>query len=581
MLQELSIHDFAIISDLKIEFGDGFNILTGETGAGKSIILDAVSLILGGRADTGHIRAGAQRAVVEAEFSLDKKAQEALAPILAEHEIESEDTDSAIQISRELRDNGRNVCRVNGLPTRTGVLRDIGDILIGIHGQGQHLALLKPKAHLPLLDSFAGVTENQQALAKDVKNLRGLEKERTELKENEEALARRQDMLRFQVEEISAAALEVGEDTKLRQERTKLGNVESLMNSATEMQALLTGLETSDGEVVSVSDMLGQAVNAGGNLTKLDETQSDLNSRLETALSEIDDIAASVRKYQDGLEHDPSRLSEIEERLDLINALIRKYGTSIAAVLETGEKGAVELEKIENSDKRLAELDSLIETGLKRIGRQAKQLSSKRKKAAEKLAKIVEKELSDLKMTARFEVAFEQTEDPAGVYVEDKRLAFDRTGIDKVEFMISSNPGEPLKPMVKVASGGETARLMLALKTALAQVDSTPTLIFDEIDQGIGGRIGAVVGEKLWSLSGKSGHQVICVTHLPQMAGFGDVHFKVNKKELEGRTTTAVNKLEHHERIEELADMLGVKDDLGKVNARSLLQEAEKVKTSE
>ena len=581
MLQELSIHDFAIISDLKIEFGDGFNILTGETGAGKSIILDAVSLILGGRADTGHIRAGAQRAVVEAEFSLDKKAQEALAPILAEHEIESEDTDSAIQISRELRDNGRNVCRVNGLPTRTGVLRDIGDILIGIHGQGQHLALLKPKAHLPLLDSFAGVTENQQALAKDVKNLRGLEKERTELKENEEALARRQDMLRFQVEEISAAALEVGEDTKLRQERTKLGNVESLMNSATEIQALLTGLETSDGEVVSVSDMLGQAVNAGGNLTKLDETQSDLNSRLEAALSEIDDIAASVRKYQDGLEHDPGRLSEIEERLDLINALIRKYGTSIAAVLETGEKGAAELEKIENSDKRLAELDSLIETGLKRIGRQAKQLSSKRKKAAEKLAKIVEKELSDLKMTARFEVAFEQTEDPAGVYVEDKRLAFDRTGIDKVEFMISSNPGEPLKPMVKVASGGETARLMLALKTALAQVDSTPTLIFDEIDQGIGGRIGAVVGEKLWSLSGKSGHQVICVTHLPQMAGFGDVHFKVNKKELEGRTTTAVNKLEHHERIEELADMLGVKDDLGKVNARSLLQEAEKVKTSE
>ena len=580
MLQELSIHDFAIISDLTIKFGHGFNILTGETGAGKSIILDAVSLILGGRADTGHIRAGAQRAMVEAEFMLDQKAKDALAPILTEHEIESEDTDSIIQISRELRENGRNVCRVNGLPTRTGVLRDIGDVLIGIHGQGQHLALLKPKAHLPLLDSFAGVTENRQALAKDVKNLRALEKERTNLKENEEALARRQDLLRFQVEEISTAGLEIGEDEKLKQERTKLGNVESLMNSATEIQALLTGLETSDGEIISVSDMLGQAASASGNLAKLDETQNDLNSRLETALSEIDDIAASVRKYQDGLEHDPGRLTEIEERLDLINGLIRKYGHSIESVIETGEKGAVELEKIENSDKRLAELDSLIETGLKRIGRQAKQLSAKRKKAAEKLAKIVENELGDLKMTARFEVAFEQTEDPAGVYVDNKRLAFDRTGVDKVEFMISSNPGEPLKPMVKVASGGETARLMLALKTALAQVDSTPTLIFDEIDQGIGGRIGAVVGEKLWSLSGKAGHQVICVTHLPQMAGFGDVHFKVNKLEAEGRTTTAVNKLEHHQRIEELADMLGVKDDLGKVNARSMLQEAEKVKTA-
>ena len=579
MLQELSIQDFAIISELKIEFGNGFNILTGETGAGKSIILDAVSLILGGRADAGHIRAGAQRAMVEAEFKLDQAGKMALAPLLEEHEIESEDGDELIQISREVRGNGRNVCRVNGLPTRTGVLREIGDILIGIHGQGQHLALLKPKAHLPLLDSFAGVTDIRQALAKDVRNLRSLEKEKKELKENEAAIARRQDMLRFQIEEISAAALEVGEDEKLKVERTKLGNVENLLNAATEIQALLTGLETSDGEIISVADMLGQAVSAGGTLAKLDESQNDLSGRLETALGEIDDIAATVRKYQDGLEHDPGRLAEIEERLDLINALGRKYGPTIEDVIATGETGAAELEKLENSDKRLNELDGLIETGLKRIGRQAKQLSAKRKKAAEKLAKIVEKELGDLKMAARFEVDFKQTEDPAGVYVEDKRLAFDRNGIDQVEFMISSNPGEPLKPMAKVASGGETARLMLALKTALAQVDSTPTLIFDEIDQGIGGRIGAVVGEKLWSLSGKAGHQVICVTHLPQMAGFGDVHFKVKKNESDGRTTTAVAKLEHHERIEELADMLGVKDDLGKVNARSLLQEAEKVKS--
>ena len=578
MLQELSIRDFAIISELNIEFGNGFNILTGETGAGKSIILDAVSLILGGRADAGNIRAGQSKALVEATFSLDEKMRDALKPILTEHEIESEDGDDVVLISRELRDNGRNVCRVNGLPTRTGILREIGDVLIGIHGQGEHLSLLKAKSHLPLLDSYAGLTEVQQALAKDVRNLRKLEKEQETLRANEAEIARRQDMLRFQVDEISAAMLEPGENEKLKLERTKLSNIETLTRSATEVQALLNGIETGEGEVVSVSDMLGQAMIAMTTLAKLDEDQNELRTRLETALADIDDIGASIRRYQDGLEHDPNQLTTIEERLDLINGLTRKYGPTIEDVIKTGENGMLELDKLENSDKRLEELGGLIEQGLKRIGRQAKQLSSKRKKAAEKLAKIVESELSDLKMNARFEVSFTQEEDPAGVFVDGQRLAYDKNGYDKVEFLISSNPGEPLKPMAKVASGGETARLMLALKTALAQVDSTPTLIFDEIDQGIGGRIGAVVGEKLWSLSGKAGHQVICVTHLPQMAGFGDVHFKVRKAEIDGRTTTAVTKLEHNERIEELADMLGVKDDLGKVNARSLLQEAHKVK---
>ncbi|MEM9776507.1 MAG: AAA family ATPase, partial [Chloroflexota bacterium] len=446
MLQELAIHNFAIISDLTIEFGDGFNILTGETGAGKSIILDAVSLILGGRADGGHIRAGESKAQVEATFSLTQQAQAVLAPILTEHEVESEDAANILQISREIRDSGRNSCRVNGLPTRTSVLREIGDVLIGIHGQGQHLALLKPKAHLPLLDSYAGITEQRLALAKDVRNLRKLEKEQKELKDNEAAIARRQEMLKFQVEEISTAALEIGEDEKLRQERTKLGNVESLLNSATEIQALLTGVETSDGEVISVTDMLGQAATASLNLAKLDESQQELSSRLSNALGELDDIASTVRKYQDGLEHDPNRLTDIEERLDLINRLIRKHGGTIEDVIKLGEGAAEELEKLENSDKRLEELGGLIEIGLKRIGRQAKQLSAKRKKAADKLAKIVEHELGDLKMNARFEVAFNQEEDPAGVYVEDKRLAYDQNGFDKVEFMISSNPGEPLKP---------------------------------------------------------------------------------------------------------------------------------------
>ncbi len=578
MLQELSIRDFAIISELDIQFGKGFNILTGETGAGKSIILDAVSLILGGRADAGNIRAGQSKALVEATFSLTSEAKDALKIIFEEHELDDEDQADEIMISRELRDSGRNVCRINGSTTKTTVLREVGDVLIGIHGQGEHLSLLRPKSHLPLLDSYAGLTEIQQALAKDVRNLRKLEAEQKNLKENQEAIARRQEMLAHQVEEISTAALEADEDETLRQERTKLANVESLMRSSAEAQSLLSGIESSDGEIISVSDMLGQATAAMLALAKLDDSQQELSNRLEAAMAEVDDIGATIRQYQEGLEHDPKRLTTVEERLDLINQLKRKYGPTIADVIKNGESAAVELTKLENSDKRLEELDGLIEQGLRRIGRQAKQLSAKRKKAGEKLAGVVESELGDLKMTAQFKVDFSQEEDPAGIYVDDQRLAFDRNGFDKVEFLISSNPGEPLKPMVKVASGGETARIMLALKTALAKVDSTPTLIFDEIDQGIGGRIGAVVGEKLWSLSGKSGHQVICVTHLPQMAGFGDVHFKVRKAEENGRTTTAVTRLEHNERIEELAEMLGVKDDLGKVNARSLLQEAKKVK---
>lgn len=578
MLQELSIRDFAIISELDIEFGNGFNILTGETGAGKSIILDAVSLILGGRADTGNIRAGQSKALVEATFTLTEQAKNELKVIFEENDLEDEDGANEIMVSRELRDSGRNVCRVNGSTTKTTVLREIGDVLIGIHGQGEHLSLLKPKSHMPMLDSYAGLTEIQQALAKDVRNLRKLEAEQKNLKENEAAIARRQEMLAHQVEEISTASIEIGEDEAIRQERAKLANIESLIRSSSEAQALLSGLESSDGEVISVSDMLGQASAAMIALAKLDESQQELSNRLDAAVAEVDDIGATIRQYQEGLEHDPKRLTALEERLDLINQLKRKYGSTIAAVIKSGEEAAEELTKLENSDKRLEELDGLIEQGLRRIGRQAKQLSAKRKKAAEKLAKVVESELGDLKMTARFEVAFSQEEDAAGIYVDEQRLAFDKNGFDKVEFLISSNPGEPLKPMAKVASGGETARIMLALKTALAKVDSTPTLIFDEIDQGIGGRIGAVVGEKLWSLSGKAGHQVICVTHLPQMAGFGDVHFKVRKAEEDGRTTTAVTRLENHERIEELADMLGVKDDLGKVNARSLLQEAQKVK---
>ena len=582
MLSELTIRDFAIISELNIKFGQGFNILTGETGAGKSIILDAVMLILGGRADTAFIRAGCDRALVEAVVSVHKKIAPQVEPILANYALKDED-DGPIEellISRELKANGRNVCRVNGLPTRATVLRELGELLIGIHGQGEHLALLKAKAHLPLLDAYTGIGDEVRALGKMVREVKKLQKEQIQLRENREMRQNRIEFLRFKVEEIDAANLEPDEEGRLKEERQKLANSDHLSRASQEAIAFLTGVEVGDGETTSVSDLISQVEAAVSLLVKHDSSQSELLSRVQGVVSDLDDIGSSLRAYAEQVEHDPNRLTEIEERIDFINRLKRKYGDSIETILKGRDEAASELDTIEHSDERLGKLDKLIEEALRKIGKAATALSKKRKTAAEKLSRRVEKELSDLRMKARFGVDFKTAPDPEGVYVGEERVAFDRYGIDKVEFMLASNSGEPLKPMEKVASGGETARIMLALKTALAEVDATPTLIFDEIDQGIGGRIGAVVGEKLWSLSGKAGHQVICVTHLPQMAGFGDIHFRVLKGETNGRTATQVAQLDHQQRVDELAEMLGLKDDLAKVNARSLLKEAENKKKS-
>ncbi|MEM7802759.1 MAG: DNA repair protein RecN [Chloroflexota bacterium] len=579
MLVELNIRNFAIISQLKIEFGRGFNILTGETGAGKSIILDAVSLILGGRAGTTLIRAGSKSATVEALFQLDGTVQALMRPILSQYDLIDEDSDEReLLISRELKETGRNVCRINGFTTRTSVLREIGEILIGIHGQGEHLALLKAKAHLPLLDAYANLTSEVESLGRIVKGVLGLQKEEAELRANRDLTRNRIEMLKFKVEEIDAANLVSGEDAELSKERDRLANTDQLMRSTAESLSLLTGFENSDGDTMSISDLVGQLEGSLSLLSKLDPTQKELFGRVQGVASELDDVSSTLRTYEDNLEHDPTRLTQIEERIDLINRLKKKYGSEIIEIIKGRDAAQQELDKLESSDERLDELGGLIETGLKKVGKLAQALSKKRKAAGEKLAREVEKELGDLRMNARFGVDFQEIEDPAGAFIDDRRLKFDATGTDRVEFMLSANPGEPLKPVEKVASGGETARIMLALKTALARVDSTPTLIFDEIDQGIGGRIGAVVGEKLWSLSGRSNHQVICVTHLAQMAGFGDVHFQVQKSEAEGRTSTAVRQLDHQERVDELADMLGLKDDLAKVNARSLLKEAEKIK---
>ncbi|MCA9923047.1 MAG: DNA repair protein RecN [Anaerolineales bacterium] len=576
MLTELSIRNFAIIDELRMQFHDGFNVLTGETGAGKSIILDAVMLVLGGRADTSVVRAGGSEAYVEATFALNKTVQRLIHPILAEEGLDEDENGDHLLLTRELRLNGRNICRVNGRAVNLNVLRQIAEPLIDIHGQGEHLSLLKPRSHLPLLDSYAGLINERKLFGMAVGKLNKLQQELNELQQSERNRAHRVDMLEYQVQEIGAATLQVGEEEELREERTRLANSEQLMRHATEAVTLMTGM---DDDATAVADMLGQAERALVQLTRYDESQGPVLERLQGLVYQVSELSSDLQTYLDQLEYNPTRLNDVEERLELINTLKRKYGEDIAAILALREKAVAELEKITHSEERIAELTQQIEGELRKLGKMASELSQKRQDAALKLAQAIETQLGDLNMEgARFSVDFKTEPDANGVYVGDAQLAFDRTGYDRVEFILSTNPGEPMKPMAKVASGGETARLMLALKTALAQVDETPTLIFDEIDQGIGGRIGDVVGRKLWGLTAVASHQVIVVTHLPQLAGYGDVHFRVSKEVDDGRTVTAVSELDHPGRVNELADMLGTQNEHARGGAESILLEAAQAK---
>ncbi len=573
MLEELRIQNFAIIDQLELTFSPGFNVITGETGAGKSIIVDAVELLLGGKADSSLVRAGADKAVVEGTFALSAATQSLIKPILEREEMEAEDA-SYITLTREIRGNGRSAGRINGVTANQDVLQEVGSVLVDVHGQSEHLSLLNPRSHIDLLDRYAELTEMRLALGSLVDRVHGTRREIKRLLEDEAALKRRADQLRHEVEEIDAAELQPGEEDDLKAERTRIANSEQLATLTAEIYILLHGDERAEDQLSAV-DQLGQVSVL---MTKLATIDTDMkgDSELADALSvQVDELALTLRRYSDSIEYDADRLNELEERLELLNKLRRRYGGTIESVLEYAENGRIELNNIEHSEERLAELRAEEDKLLHHIGEIASRISQVRTMIGQKMAERIVNELADLRMErARFEVAIEQTETPDGCFVGDKRYAFDSTGIDKVEFVMSANPGEPLRPVAKVASGGETARIMLALKRVLTQADQTPTLIFDEIDQGIGGRVGAVVGEKLWSLSDH--HQVMVVTHLAQLAGYGDKHYQVKKQVKGERTSTLVVPLENEpERIEELAAMIGAQGETGKMSARELLAEAD------
>jgi DNA repair protein RecN (Recombination protein N) len=611
MLLELNISNFAIIDRLSLRLNAGFNALTGETGAGKSIIIDAMSAMLGEKVGAEFVRHGTDRARIEGFFEVkldfeDERFRRLLDLLESNELLDPEDLPSPQQpilrltLGREITSSGRTVCRINGSAVKSDLLRDVGQALVDIHGQTEHISLLRVGEHLELVDQYANLSGQRRKMAELVGQLRAIRKEKHSLQKDERELVRRTELLKFQVGEIEAAALQPGEEEELQKERQLQNATEKLTIVADRAYRVLYQGYDEEGEesYVMSAGRAGRLAAGGGGGRSVQESLSEVeglllelvnyepafnqhNEAVMEARYRLEDVAQAVRDFRDRLEHDPARLEEVEERLDLIRALKRKYGSSIEEILEFYKASAAELNSIEHSGERLQELALQESKLLVKIGQLAAEVSAERQKAGKKLAVEVEQALRDLRLLkARFEVHVTQTDDPHGVPVKNsngevRRLAFDGKGFDRVEFLVSLNPGEPPKPLQKVASGGETSRLMLALKSILAAADAIPTLIFDEVDVGVGGRSGQVVGEKLWQLTNQGEHQVICITHLPQIAAFGDEHYNI-VKEIEGEhTATLVHRLTEPERVEELAAMLGGVPitEINRLSAREMLKE--------
>lgn len=563
MLTEISIEQFALIEQLRLPFGGGLNVLTGETGTGKSIILDAVQAVLGGRVSTDMVRTGEQRAVVEAVFDLSDAPQKAAA--LREMGIPVED-DQLLVVRREIARNGRGAIRLNGRTATVGMLREAADGLVDLHGQHEHQSLLQAEKHLDLLDQYGGslLQEEGKSLemldryaggpllllreqtAEVVRELHRVQEELRSLLGDERDRARREDLLRYQVEELTAANLKEGEEEELEAERQVLAHAEKLKRAA---EAAYSDLYEGNGPQLSAHDLLGQVKESLSDVLRHDPSLGEVVEMVEAALVHVQEASHALAAYRDRIDDDPVRLSQVEARLDLINSLRRKYGDSVAEMLAYLKEIREELDRLEHSQELIEKLQAEEAALGARAERIAAELSKARREAARELSSRVEKELADLGMAhAKFSVMVEQPAQATYQNITPK-------GWDRVEFLFSPNPGEPLKPLAKIVSGGEMSRIMLALKVILARVDGIPTLVFDEIDTGISGRAAQAVAEKLARIAG--GRQVLCVTHLPQVAAMADTHFQISKTAEQGRTVTRVTMLDEEGRAGELARMIG------------------------
>ena len=529
-LLELSVTDFAIVHQLRLALYPGLNALTGETGAGKSILIDALALVLGGRATSLLVRDGASRALVEATFSR---------PEHLPAELEIEPDDDVLVLSREVGAAGRGLARLNGRSVPLSMLQVAGRALVDLHGQSDHQGLLQPAQQLRLLDRFAQTSALADKLAARVAELRGLRARIASLRAGERDAARQVDLLRFQMEEIGRAAPRLGEEEELRQQRTLLASAEKIQELAQSATAALDA----DGAAL---DSAGRALKQLEELTRLDPSLQDELERLRDGLEALREVARRLGRRVGEVEADPAELARLEERLELIRTLKRKYGDSVEEVLAFGRDAATKLDELASANTRLAALEEQERQLFEDIDIAARELSGLRSAAAQELSAQVERQLADLNMAgARFVVAIEERHEPAGPRP---------SGIDDVEFLLAANPGEPPRPLAQVASGGETSRLMLALKSAFSAMDDTPVLVFDEIEAGVGARSGRVIGEKLRQLARH--HQVLCITHLAPVAALAGSHYRVRKIAGAGTTSTTVDLLTGAERVDELAEML-------------------------
>lgn len=555
MLSSLTIKNFAIIDKIQIDFQPKMTVLTGETGAGKSIVIDALGLLAGGRGSADYIRKGKKKALLQALFILPKNAP--AYRILDEVGISYDDNGLILQ--RELYRNGHNICRINGELVNLTNMRRVGETLIDIHGQNEHQELMRPDKHLSLLDSFANkqlralkdkYSESYQQYRKEKASLEKKEK-------NEKDWVQRLDMLQFQVQEIKTAQLQPEEEEQLAEEKEQLDNYQAIHDALENSYQLLSGEE---------NDALGQVGSVMEQMQRVAEFSPDLgqiSQRITDAYYGLSDSVRDVSNQLATMEWDEDRLDQIEHRLDDIHQLKRKYGNSISEILNYYQKIKSELKDMQQTDADSDEQKERVDELFKKSKQIARQLSSERKKSAVQLEKAVHKQLKALYMEkAVFSVKFLQG--------TDERL--NSEGLDQVEFYIQTNPGESMGPLARIASGGELSRVMLALKTIFAQRQGVTSIIFDEVDTGVSGRVAQAIAEKINLIAQSS--QVLCITHLPQVAAVSDHHYLVTKHVQDGRTETRVERLRQSEKIEELARMLAGTEitDLARKHAAELLK---------
>jgi DNA repair protein RecN (Recombination protein N) len=547
MLVQLTISNFAIIGHLEIQFKPGLNILSGETGAGKSIIINAVNLILGGRASAELIRSGAEEARVEALFQVPLPSP--VRSVLEEMDIPFQ---GELLIKRHLSKEGRNKIVINGSMATLQMLARIGQILISISGQHEHQLLLKPENHLALLDDFSGLVDERESLRNAFSGHQALKEKRDALKQEIREKEERQDLARFQREEIEKAALQPGQDTALEAEKKRLLYAEKLMEEVREAYASL--YERDDSVLSSLSQSL-RRLERGADL---EERLKPIVKGLASAKAEIEEFARELRDLQRSIVMDPRRLEEVEERLQLIHRLKRKYGASIEEILQLKDRLAESMGTLDQRKEELARVETQTEEAEKTLVSKATHLSRKRRQAAGRFEDSLKQELVLLSLGGtRFEVQFQDSPESLKAGREELMKRLRPEGLDRVEFMLSPNVGEDLKPLSKIASGGELSRIMLAMKSILARSSSVETVVFDEVDSGIGGATAEVVGDKLRSLS--EVHQILCITHLPQIASKGKTHFMVEKRVVGGRTSTVISELDFEERVKEIARLLAGK----------------------